>query len=422
MFNSGCFCRFCLISYDQFRDNIHIENIILRNEHNYNNHINYLQSDDTTLSFGIRNKCQFSKLSYFKPYENVPPDLMHDLIEGVIPLTMYKVLQYLKADNLISIDSMNNKLSLIDFPINKNILLLFEDNIFAKRNHLKGTASQHLALFYNLPRIVDITKLKNNKYWEIYLILREIFDYLYSPKIAKDILIHISDLVESYLIKFSNCFDKYSLIPKHHFMLHYSHYISLYGPPRYSYCMPFEAKHQYFKNIQKTTKNFKNITHTLSKRHQFNIANIIINENFMSNLIINNVREIIKSNLPLALITSIEYKCNINIPDIVNISKSITMNYINYIVDPLICYVLELNSDNNHPIFFHNKYIININLKWYLCGKLSIPVYYNYEAHAYKVTLFDDWFILEPDKLYYVYKHRFYSEQNNNFAYTIFNI
>ena len=175
---------------------------------------------------------------------------------------------------------------------------------------------------------------------------------------------------------FSNCFNKSSLIPKHHFMLHYSHYISLYGPPRYSYCMPFEAKHQYFKNIQKTTQHFKNITHTLSKRHQFNLANIMINDNFMSNLIINNVREIKKSNLPLYLITSIEYKCNINLPDIVDISKLITMNYINYIVDPLICYVLELNSVDNYPIFFHNKYIININFKWYLCGKLSIPICY----------------------------------------------
>ena len=208
---------------------------------------------------------------------------------------------------------MNNKLSLIDFHINKNIPLLFEDNIFTKRNHLKGTASQYLELFYNLPRIVDITKLKNNKYWEIYLILREIFDYLYSPKIAKNILIHTYYLVESYLMTFSNCFDKSSLIPKHHFMLHYSHYISLYGPPRHSYCMPFEAKHKYFKNIQKTTQHFKNITHTLSKRHQFNLTNIIINENFLSNLIINNVREIKKCSLPLDLITSIEYKFNINL-------------------------------------------------------------------------------------------------------------
>ena len=146
VFNSGFFCRFCLISYEQFRDNILIENLILRNEQNYNNHINYLQSDDK-LTFGIRNKCNFSKLNYFKPYEKCPPDLMHDLIEGVIPLTIYKVLMHLKADNLISIDSMNNRLSLIDFPINKNIPLLFEHNIFTKRNHLKGTASQHLELF-----------------------------------------------------------------------------------------------------------------------------------------------------------------------------------------------------------------------------------------------------------------------------------
>ena len=40
---------------------------------------------------------------------------MHDIIEGVIPLTIYKVLMHLKADNLISIVIMNNKLSISIF-------------------------------------------------------------------------------------------------------------------------------------------------------------------------------------------------------------------------------------------------------------------------------------------------------------------
>ena len=51
-----------------------------------------------------------------------------------------------------------------------------------------------------------------------------------------------------------------SFTPKIHFLVHYAWLILQYGPLRSLWCMRFEAKHQYFKQITRKVKNFRNNT------------------------------------------------------------------------------------------------------------------------------------------------------------------
>lgn len=54
-----------------------------------------------------------------------------------------------------------------------------------------------------------------------------------------------------------------------HYMIHYPRLILSYGPLVHLSCLRFEAKHQYFKRVATVLGNFKNITKTLARRHQF---------------------------------------------------------------------------------------------------------------------------------------------------------
>lgn len=58
------------------------------------------------------------------------------------------------------------------------------------------------------------------------------------------------------------------LTPKCHYLIHYSRLLLCYGPLRSLWCLRFEGKHQYFKQVASACKNFSNISSTLSNRHQ----------------------------------------------------------------------------------------------------------------------------------------------------------
>ena len=49
------------------------------------------------------------------------------------------------------------------------------------------------------------------------------------------------------------------------------------GPLTHMWCMRYEAKHRFFKQIAKVTGNFKNIAKSLSFRHQRHICYVLSN-------------------------------------------------------------------------------------------------------------------------------------------------
>lgn len=56
-----------------------------------------------------------------------------------------------------------------------------------------------------------------------------------------------------------------------HYLIHYPRLLLLYGPLSKLSCMRFEVKHQYFKSVARKTRNFKNLSATLSRRHQLSL-------------------------------------------------------------------------------------------------------------------------------------------------------
>lgn len=48
------------------------------------------------------------------------------------------------------------------------------------------------------------------------------------------------------------------------------------------------------------------------------------------------------------------------------------------------------------PLFLKIKYILNIEMFWVLCGKLLFPCSFDIHFHAYRVTVDNDWILLNP--------------------------
>ena len=84
--------------------------------------------------------------------------------------------------------------------------------------------------------------------------------------------------IQDHLAAFQDLFPGRRLLPKHHFMLHYSRLIELLGPLRLAWCMRFEGKHSYFTKLGKIINNFKNICSTFALRHQLRQAYCLASE------------------------------------------------------------------------------------------------------------------------------------------------
>ena len=250
-FNAGRICRNCNIDYTQFRDNLLVDNLRLRNSEVYSYQLqSALECPEDGKIYGVLRGCAFSKLDYFCVTKAFPPDVMHDCLEGIIPLTVKLVLTELFVGDLVTVSGLNKALKRVKIPTSDKPNKLPE-SFFRGNSKIVGTAAQKRELFIILPQIVNIDTVTDNPAWNVYLMLRDCMDYIMSPVVVKEAMPFLTGLIQSYLHLFKETFGADNLIPKHHFMLHYPSMMTKFGPLRNLWCMRYEAQHQYFKKINK---------------------------------------------------------------------------------------------------------------------------------------------------------------------------
>lgn len=106
-FSSGYICRFCKI---HFNDLTSFGGTAAEKRSN-----DSFDKDYTTLTDGIKEQCSFRRITYIDFMYFFPPDIMHDLLEGVSHLIISLVLSRLLTK--ISIDDMNEILNNHEFDL-----------------------------------------------------------------------------------------------------------------------------------------------------------------------------------------------------------------------------------------------------------------------------------------------------------------
>jgi len=110
---------------------------------------------------------------------------------------------------------------------------------------------------------------RNDSCWNLLLLLIQIVNIVFSPIVTHGMTCYLKHLIFDHHKLFKSVFPERNLLPKHHHMIHYPRCIRKIGPLLHMLCMRFEGKHNFFK---RSVKNFKNITKTLAKRHQNQLA------------------------------------------------------------------------------------------------------------------------------------------------------
>ncbi|XP_071843985.1 uncharacterized protein [Apostichopus japonicus] len=268
-FTAQHFCRFCLLTRQEFLSGAPYANGKCRTPDEYNRCVEQLRQSNESIYQGIKFDSHFNALTYYHVCSpGLPPCLGHDLFEGVVDYDLALFINYwVKEKQWFTYLNLNRKLEQFKF-IGPDI-----NNKPAKINQnatrLGGQAVENWCLMKLFPilfgqEVCDPSDIV----WKLFLLLREIVQYVCAPQITFNEIGYLRVLIEEYLDGRKSVFPCVNLRPKHHFLSHYPELIVKLGPLIRLWTLRFESKHSYFKRCSRNCHNFLNITHTLSERHQ----------------------------------------------------------------------------------------------------------------------------------------------------------
>ncbi|XP_067300110.1 uncharacterized protein [Pseudorasbora parva] len=396
-FSSGRVCRFCLANAKDIKTKFTEEEFTMRNAGNYRYHLDAVEEDSANSSvYGITNACCFSKLEHVpSPIIHLfPPDIMHDFYEGIIPMVLsLSISQWLK-EKYFALSDLNYEIE--HFPYGKNDVLSkpvpLSDRAL-KSCRLGGSATENLTLFRLLPFMIAEQIPETDCLWRLYLLLREIVDIVIAPVIRRSWIPYLSEKIVEFLSTFHQHFPG-KITPKMHYMIHYPRLILSYGPLVHLSCLRFEAKHQYFKRVARVLGNFKNITKTLARRHQFRQCW----EQSDTDCIGITAETADTRNIPLQALPVDAREAlmsqTTSLPGTVSKTTYIYVNSVAYHMGD--CIVVNTAHAEEIPVFMEIRGIYCVNQTWLLCGKMLIPSYFDNHFNSYVVEETCQWTVVKP--------------------------
>ena len=218
---------------------------------------------------GVKQSCILNSLQYFNKCDNFSVDIMHDVLDGVVQYEMKLLLQHL-IDNYTTMEEIHTRIKNFNYGYVEKANKPAEVKLVQKTNDVELNAIQSWSLLRNLPLVSGDLVCPNDQHWYLILLLLQMVNIVFSPLLSKGIANFLKQLIAEHRRLFKHLYPNKRLIPKHHFMVHYPTCILEIGPLLHTWCMRYEAKHIYI--FFKRVNSSKNITKTLAKKHQSQMA------------------------------------------------------------------------------------------------------------------------------------------------------
>lgn len=220
---------------------------------------------------GVKKLGIFQRLTNYHIITGQPPDIMHDMLEGTIPLNFYFMMVKFKTDKILTVEDLNSALKAykygrVDIKDGKVPFNLFTKKSLTIRSGFKMSATNTWTLSRIFPVIFG-GRLRNNRHFIHYLEGLKIFWLLMADSFTERSISAIEEKISKYLTDFKTNYNYIS--PKLHFLVHYGRMIRTFGALKNCWVMRFESKHSYFKRVQHSIHNTINTSKSLANRHQY---------------------------------------------------------------------------------------------------------------------------------------------------------
>ncbi|XP_051155173.1 uncharacterized protein LOC127277824 [Leptopilina boulardi] len=387
-------CRYCLADLAMIHQMVEENRSLLRNQEEHDRQVEMIENaygqerEKLMTDYGIKRKSVLNKLNYYHVIKVSPPDLVHDLLLGVIPRTIQFFLQQVIL-NQISVEELNERLASFDFgysEVDKRPPPLKAVHLFQGAN-LKLSAVELWTLAHILPFVVQDLVEPDCRYYKNYTDLLQISCIVFGYEISQLMIDFLEDLIAEYLSDFIELYET-TLIPKQHFLIHYPRLIMFYGPLGIFMCLRPETNHQVFKRITQAMRNYKNLPLTLSVRYEQRQA---------FELLTPLSKEIEFGPQKLSINMDLPYSHLYEEGLLLCTTSWINFNGVKYI--PGKCLVAVGYSDNSNPLFASLEYILRCNDgPAFICRTVK-TIEHNVKLMAYEVSVQEEYKIYRLDDL-----------------------
>lgn len=271
-FTGHYICRFCIGDHSEYQQKeVHSGFFPPRTKENYTLHVQSVKENpDLVHCYGVKKVCSFTeKLKHFHFVTGYPPDVLHDLLEGIIPLELAICFNVFVKKQYFTLLQLNDLIT--EFPYNWTDKTDRPQPIplnLSSRRSIGGNAHENWTLLRLLPFIIGAKVPFSDPAWQVLMTLKDITELVVSPIHTEDSISYLDTLISEHRHRLLEVFPDFRLTPKFHFLEHYPDMIKCFGPLVCVWTMRFEAKHSFFKRIVRHTNSFRNILLSLATRHQ----------------------------------------------------------------------------------------------------------------------------------------------------------
>lgn len=204
-----------------------------RNPEKYKQHVETVENASQKLTLretrGVVRYCVLNDLKFYNAFTNYAVDIMHDLNEGVVPLTLKNIFNYCLNKKVLKETDLDG---LVKFYSYSKIFRRDKpSNLRLDRKNLGLSSAQIRCLLLNLPFMFHKYRehMELKKIWSCNQMLIRIFQIVYSTKIDRKQLDELQKLIETFLIEVKKSFNLL-YTPKMHYLLHYVTIMQIMGP------------------------------------------------------------------------------------------------------------------------------------------------------------------------------------------------
>lgn len=273
-FSGGSICRFCTGDKSEFQvKDVKSGAFQLRTRDIHDAHVQSAK-ENATVCCGVKKQCVLTEhLLHFHVSTGYPPDIVHDLLEGVVPVELARCIASLISKKYFTLDDLNTLIQTFPYKwgdkTNRPHVI---PRSFTSRSTIGGNAHENWALLRLLPFLIGQIIPEDEPAWQVVLELKDIVELVVAPIHTDETIAYLEAKIYDHRQRYLELFPHAKLLPKHHYLEHYPHMIRCFGPLIALWTMRFEAKHSFFKQVARHTNCFKNIPRSLAIKHQLMLA------------------------------------------------------------------------------------------------------------------------------------------------------
>lgn len=271
-------CRECLATDDEIQKFFIASKCTVRDEEMHSEIVRGLEASSSvsahlSVNYGVNRGTVFADINFFQVTKCFPQDIMHVLIEGVLAKEVQLLIKYCISEKFFSLDQLNQIIFSFDYGYHD----LPNKPSPVELDRIQQRAGQMLCLSRSLPLLIGQFIPEDDESWICFLTLLSITSILTAFEFSPEDCALLATLIEEHHERFIKVYPDVHLTPKFHYLIHLPDQILRFGPPRAVWCMRFEGKNGFMKELIR--HNFKNVPLTLANQHQLYLCHRLLHRN-----------------------------------------------------------------------------------------------------------------------------------------------